>query len=530
MHITKHNKITIKTNNPLFLIQSDQKKERIQRSVIEELNQYIKYHGSILDAVTTLIENIENKKIDLPLSLKNKVFAFSYLTALYSNKMIDKIGSKAKIFDHMRSIFSDIRKEYFLPLLLEENFEICSFEVLRTETGIQLGEIEISHLGLSYFKQYKGLRHTRKANTEIYSNTQVDKLNINGLCFGLSYCYMTYFVNKSETDFLLQLGVMNHIHNNCNINYFFEHELFKEVFHAQNYMFNSFCLKNELIFVEKLGAASHVYLNLHLDGLVKNIFAFILEMKKNGILEAICLLSDIFHAMSFVLEIKESGLIKFKFYDPNTAKGPLVKYISDLKSGNIENTKAMIKEVIESTKYLKSIGSNHFKENIFICFPSEASQKSIARTKICYTDSFDLSVVDISSLKSLLIFSVTHGFVDLVKKIFDRGEIELADTRNQNSVSLLMIASSLGNKILVSFLIKRVTNINEVNLMDGRTALHLATLNGHNDIVKMLLDNGADPNILDQSGRTAFQIASQKGHYSIAEIINKHLIDELIVV
>ena len=38
---------------------------------------------------------------------------------------------------------------------------------------------------------------------------------------------------------------------------------------------------------------------------------------------------------------------------------------------------------------------------------------------------------------------------------------------------------------------------------DGQTALHYAAFNGHSDLVKLLIDRGADSSIVDNDGNTA---------------------------
>jgi len=55
----------------------------------------------------------------------------------------------------------------------------------------------------------------------------------------------------------------------------------------------------------------------------------------------------------------------------------------------------------------------------------------------------------------------------------------------------------------------------EFELKTERTALMAASDNGHFDVVKMLLDNGADVNAKDQNGRTALYFAKEKGHQNI---------------
>jgi ankyrin repeat protein len=53
------------------------------------------------------------------------------------------------------------------------------------------------------------------------------------------------------------------------------------------------------------------------------------------------------------------------------------------------------------------------------------------------------------------------------------------------------------------------------------TYLTRATGNGHFEIVKLLLDAGADPDIPDERGRTPLMIASKKGYDQIIKLLIK---------
>jgi ankyrin repeat protein len=50
----------------------------------------------------------------------------------------------------------------------------------------------------------------------------------------------------------------------------------------------------------------------------------------------------------------------------------------------------------------------------------------------------------------------------------------------------------------------------------GRTALMLAAAEGHADVVDLLVEAGADPNLLDQEGSSALSLARSYGHLDVA--------------
>ena len=48
----------------------------------------------------------------------------------------------------------------------------------------------------------------------------------------------------------------------------------------------------------------------------------------------------------------------------------------------------------------------------------------------------------------------------------------------------------------------------------------LAAFQGHLDIVKLLIEKGADPNI-ETIGQTAYDVAISKGHFKVARYLQK---------
>jgi integrin-linked kinase len=73
-----------------------------------------------------------------------------------------------------------------------------------------------------------------------------------------------------------------------------------------------------------------------------------------------------------------------------------------------------------------------------------------------------------------------------------------------------------GHNIVVDLLLNRGAQINATNV--GRdTALHLASAHGHKDVVHMLLKNNADINAVNEHGNTPLHYACFWGYQEIAE-------------
>lgn len=57
---------------------------------------------------------------------------------------------------------------------------------------------------------------------------------------------------------------------------------------------------------------------------------------------------------------------------------------------------------------------------------------------------------------------------------------------------------------------------------DGTTALLLATENGQQGVVKLLLDSGADINTKGSGGMTALMLAAKNGHEAVVRLLLDH--------
>ncbi len=93
------------------------------------------------------------------------------------------------------------------------------------------------------------------------------------------------------------------------------------------------------------------------------------------------------------------------------------------------------------------------------------------------------------------------------------------DLKNTDHTLPLMYATSFGMTELVELLVKYKANINTVTKIEKITPLILAAMQGKKDIVKILLENGADIDAQRKDGATALQLALEANQPSIANYL-----------
>ena len=74
---------------------------------------------------------------------------------------------------------------------------------------------------------------------------------------------------------------------------------------------------------------------------------------------------------------------------------------------------------------------------------------------------------------------------------------------------------------IVKYLVENGADVNEKGF-ENETALMYASENGHLEMVKYLVEYGADVNANNQSNKTAFVLASEKGHLEIVKYLIKN--------
>ncbi|MGB3863083.1 MAG: ankyrin repeat domain-containing protein, partial [Candidatus Aminicenantaceae bacterium] len=152
-----------------------------------------------------------------------------------------------------------------------------------------------------------------------------------------------------------------------------------------------------------------------------------------------------------------------------------------------------------------------------------------------------------------IIYALFFGPEDLIEPILDSGQD--VNERYEGGVTLMQGAAAFGHKNALNVLLEQGADVNvssdrgetplyfgvqqgrteivewllshgaqtQCKLEDsGRDFLHLATLKGYTDIVKLLVDNEMDIDATDKSGKTALQYAEKYGHKKIANLLKTH--------
>ena len=90
-------------------------------------------------------------------------------------------------------------------------------------------------------------------------------------------------------------------------------------------------------------------------------------------------------------------------------------------------------------------------------------------------------------------------------------------------MTALLISSFLGNKEIVKCLLDNGADVNIKETTNGHTPLLQAATQGHTDIVKLLLEHGADAHPVNARGKSALDYARDAGHTQMAEAIAAHM-------
>ena len=130
---------------------------------------------------------------------------------------------------------------------------------------------------------------------------------------------------------------------------------------------------------------------------------------------------------------------------------------------------------------------------------------------------FDVATLMESEAKLFEVFIAEKGVDGIVGKFGEKG----VDARvGRNGETMLMLAARKMHTELVKLLIDNGADLNIKGGSNyGYTALMYAVKEGNTEIAKLLLDNGADLNIKDSFGYTALMFAVREGNTEIVKLL-----------
>ena len=122
-----------------------------------------------------------------------------------------------------------------------------------------------------------------------------------------------------------------------------------------------------------------------------------------------------------------------------------------------------------------------------------------------------------------LYWAAQEGKLDTVKFLVEECGAKLGP-QNNDGLSPLVAAATDGHTDVVKYLLDQGADVDErgMRIHSWYTALHWAAYGGHAETVKCLLDHGADSSLKNSDGKTARQIALQQRHPEVAEVIDKY--------
>ncbi|XP_028977270.2 KN motif and ankyrin repeat domain-containing protein 3 [Esox lucius] len=119
-------------------------------------------------------------------------------------------------------------------------------------------------------------------------------------------------------------------------------------------------------------------------------------------------------------------------------------------------------------------------------------------------------------------YSVSHSNFAVVKLLLDTGMCRV-DKQNKAGYTAIMLAALSAVKVEEDMVVVRKLfgrgNVNAKASQAGQTALMLAVSHGRQEMVRALLDCGADVNVQDDEGSTALMCASEHGRAEIVSLL-----------
>jgi len=179
---------------------------------------------------------------------------------------------------------------------------------------------------------------------------------------------------------------------------------------------------------------------------------------------------------------------------------PLIRAVDD---GNLQK----VRELLD-----KDEGANLTNQDKADALVEAALKGQMEIVRLLLDQGVDPNGQDKAGIPALF-WAAFWDYPDMVRLLLERG----ADGKSGNT--LLMVAEH-GHLDIVRFLVDKGADVNQ-KLADGTTPLIRAAANNHPKVVRFLLERGADPEATTKEGKTAAMIAESKGYPALAAIFQE---------
>ena len=199
------------------------------------------------------------------------------------------------------------------------------------------------------------------------------------------------------------------------------------------------------------------------------------------------------------------------------------------KGGNVNSTvmtSIMTNRAINTYIYLltsKSIDPDYYIPWYGDILGVAAQLGDLEWTKLCLEHGAHPNLNRIDERKSILGATAEAGHVETVALLMKHGAW-------LEGSGAIVLAAEAGKVDMVRFLLDRGADVNEISLglaMEDRaaanlgSALHRAVAGGREDVVRLLLERGVRKDLKDGRGRTALSLAEEEGQDSIVQMLNQ---------
>ena len=118
-----------------------------------------------------------------------------------------------------------------------------------------------------------------------------------------------------------------------------------------------------------------------------------------------------------------------------------------------------------------------------------------------------------------LMLAMQEDNEEIVDMLMERGATMNLKLIDPAGYDFLTVLSDRASPRMVQLALNMGANVNEQNAANKRTALMIAAMSDRIDVMKVLLENGADPNIVDKNLFSPLMVASLHNNYDIVKLL-----------